>query len=433
MVAEFTPQIHSNAALNDRRAASVPKGIASAFDVFIDRAENAEVWDIEGKRYIDFAGGIGTLNVGHRHPKVVEMVNAQLERVMHTAFQVAAYPAYIEVAERLNQLAPIDGPAKTLLVSTGAEALENAIKIARVATGRRGAISFVGGFHGRSLLALSLTGKVLPYKHRFGPLPGDVFHAPFPNQLHGVSVDDSLAGIKQIFKAAIEPEQVAAIAFEPVQGEGGFYVAPAEWIRALRELCDAHGILLLCDEVQSGFTRTGKYFAIEHAGVQPDLITVAKSLAGGLPLSGVIGKASVMDAVEPGGLGGTYAGNPVACAAALGVLDAIEEENLLARADDVAARVRSALDDMAAAHGEVAEVRGLGAMQAIEYMRNGQPAPEIAKAMGAACLSRGLILLSCGLYGNVNRILVPVTASDAHIDEGLAIMRGALKDVLAAS
>ena len=430
MVANRVEPIADNATLNRRRTAAVPRGIASAFDVFIERAENAEAWDVEGKRYIDFAGGIGTLNIGHRHPKVVAAVQAQVDRVMHTAFQVAAYEPYIALAERLNQLAPIEGSAKTLLVSTGAEALENVVKIARVATGRRAVISFVGGFHGRSLLALSLTGKVLPYKHKFGPLPGEVFHAPFPNPLHGISVENSLAGINQIFKAAVEPEQVAAIAFEPVQGEGGFYVAPDEWLQALRALCDQHGILLICDEVQSGFARTGKMFAIEHSGVQPDLITVAKSLAGGLPLSGVIGKASIMDAVAPGGLGGTYAGNPVACAAALAVLEAIQEDHLLARADAVASRVRTALEAMASQHIDIAEVRGLGAMLAIEYIQNGKPAPAVAKAVSAACLDRGLILLSCGIYGNVNRILVPVTAPDAHIDEGLQIMHAALDQVL---
>ncbi|MEM6733622.1 MAG: aminotransferase class III-fold pyridoxal phosphate-dependent enzyme, partial [Myxococcota bacterium] len=269
-----------------------------------------------------------------------------------------------------------------------------------------------------------------PYKQRFGPLPGDVFHAPFPNALHGVSVEDSLAAIRQIFKASIEPSQVAAIAFEPVQGEGGFYVAPKEWLVALRELCDAHGILLICDEVQSGFARTGKIFAIEHSGVAPDLITVAKSLAGGMPLSGVIGKAAIMDAVDPGGLGGTYAGNPVACAAAIAVLDAIEEEGLLARADHVGEKVRGALEALAQTHDEIAEVRGLGAMLAIEFMRDGQAAPELAKHLSQACLERGLILLTCGLYGNVNRILVPITAPDEHLDEGLAIIKDAMTDVL---
>lgn len=429
---EQTSAKANNAALNKRRAGAVPRGIGSAFPVFLERGENAEVWDVEGKRYLDFAGGIGTLNIGHRHPRVVAAVCAQLDRVMHTAFQVAAYEPYIALAEALNERAPIEGPAKSLLLSTGAEALENVVKIARVATQRRGVISFVGGFHGRSLLALALTGKVVPYKHGFGPLPGDVFHAPFPNPLHGVSIEASLEGIQRVFKAQIEPEQVAAIAFEPVQGEGGFYIAPPEWIRALRELCDAHGILLISDEVQSGFGRTGKYFAVEHSGVKPDLITVAKSLGGGLPLSGVIGRAPVMDAIAPGGLGGTYAGNPVACASALGVIAAIDDEGILARADEVAARIRARLDKMAQEHPEVAEVRGLGAMLAIEFMRDGQPAPDVAAALSRQCLENGLILLSCGLYGNVNRILVPITASDAHLDEGLSIMEDALRRVLRA-
>ena len=429
MVAKQQANSDDNATLNRRRADAVARGIASAFPVFIERAENAEVWDVEGKRYLDFAGGIGTLNVGHRHPKVVAAAQAQIDRVMHTAFQVAAYEPYIALAERLNRVAPILGPKKSLFVTTGAEALENVAKIARVATGRRGLISFVGAFHGRSMLAMSLTGKVLPYKNKFGPLPGDVFHAPFPNPLHGVSIEDSIAGIKQIFKAAIEPEQVAAIMFEPVQGEGGFYVAPPAWIRTLRDICDEHGILLVSDEVQSGFTRTGKLFAVEHSGVPVDLITVAKSLGGGLPISGVIGRADAMDAIDPGGLGGTYAGNPVACAAALAVLDVIEEEGLLARAEAMGGHIRRSLEEMAKDHPSIAEVRGLGAMLAMEFMKDGKPAPDMAKALSQASLERGLILLPCGLYGNANRVLVPITASDAHIDEGLDIMRTALKQI----
>lgn len=418
-----------NTELHERRAHAVPRGVASVFPIFIDRAENAEAWDVEGRRYLDFAGGIGTLNLGHRHPRVTEAAHAQIDRVMHTAFQVAGYEPYVALAERLNAAAPVEGPAKTLLMSTGAEALENAVKIARVATGRRGVISFVGGFHGRSLLALALTGKVLPYKQGFGPLPGDVFHAPFPNALHGTSVEESLSALHRIFKASLEAEEVAAIAFEPVQGEGGFYVAPFEWIRALRELCDQHGILLISDEVQSGFTRTGPLFALEHSGVKADLLTVAKSLAGGLPLSGVIGRASVMDAVPPGGLGGTYGGNPVACAAALAVMDAISEEGLVERAAAVGKRIRMALDALKAAHGFVAEVRGLGPMLAIEYCRNGTPAPEIARAVSQEALQRGLIVLPCGIYGNVTRILVPITAPDEHIDEGLAILAACLAAV----
>ncbi|MEL6182986.1 MAG: 4-aminobutyrate--2-oxoglutarate transaminase [Myxococcota bacterium] len=418
-----------NTDLHQRRIDAVPRGVASVFPIFIERAENAEAWDVEGRRYLDFAGGIGTLNLGHRHPRVAAAAHAQMDRVMHTAFQVAGYEPYIALAERLNAAAPLDGPAKTLLMSTGAEALENVVKIARVATGRRGVISFVGGFHGRSLLALALTGKVLPYKHSFGPLPGDVFHAPFPNPLHGISIEDSLQAIHRIFKASIEPEQVAAIAFEPVQGEGGFYVAPFEWIQALRELCDTHGILLVSDEVQSGFTRTGPLFAIQHSGVTPDLITVAKSLAGGLPLSGVIGRAEVMDAVPPGGLGGTYGGNPVACAAALAVMDAIESEGLVQRASQLGEHMREALSALQTKHAFIGEVRGLGPMLALEYLRDGRPAPEIAKAVSQEALRRGLIILPCGIYGNVTRILVPVTAPDAQIHEGLGILAACLDEV----
>ncbi len=420
----------TNQELAERRARAVPRGIASAFPIALARGENAEVWDVEGRRYLDFAGGIGTLNLGHRHPRVLAAAHAQLDRVMHTAFQVAAYEPYIALAERLSALAPIDGPAKAIFLSTGAEALENAVKIARVATGRRGIISFTGGFHGRSLLALALTGKVLPYKQGFGPLPGDVFHAPFPVALHGVSEADSLAGIRRIFESSLPPSEVAAIAFEPVQGEGGFYVAPPSWILALRALCDEHGILLLADEVQSGFTRTGRYFAIEHSGVKPDMITVAKSLGGGLPLSGVVGRADVMDAVPPGGLGGTYAGNPVACAAAIAVLDAIEQEDLLGRAERLGLRLRALLEPLVHRHPKIAELRGLGPMLALEYQRDGVPAPDLASAVSAACLRRGLLLLTCGVYKNVSRILVPVTVPDPHLEEGVEILSGALAEVL---
>ncbi|MFI5019170.1 MAG: aminotransferase class III-fold pyridoxal phosphate-dependent enzyme, partial [Dongiales bacterium] len=352
----------TNAELLDRRNKAVARGVASATGVYAARAENAEIWDVEGKRYIDFAGGIAVLNTGHRHPKVMAAAREQLERFTHTAFQVLAYEPYIALCERLNKLAPFKGPAKTVLFTTGAEATENAIKIARAATKRTGVIAFSGAFHGRTLLTMAMTGKTLPYKKNFGPMPAEVFHVPFPIEHHGVTVEDSLKALQFLFKADIEPSRVAAIIIEPVQGEGGFYIAPDELLLALRRLCDEHGILLISDEVQSGFARTGKMFGIEHSGVEPDIIAIAKSLAGGLPLSGVIGKAAVMDAAEPGGLGGTDGGTPVACAAALAVLDVIEQEQLLQRADAVGARIKAKLEKMSRSNTlmPMAAIRGPG-------------------------------------------------------------------------
>lgn len=421
-----------------RREASVPRGIATAFPIFVERAENAEVWDREGRRYIDFAGGIGALNVGHRHPKVVAAAKEQLDKLMHSAFQVLAYSSYIQLAEQLNDRAPIRGACKTILFSTGAEALENAIKIARLATGRRAVVSFSGAFHGRSLLALALTGKVLPYKREFGPLPAEVFHAPFPVELHGVSIENSLQGLEHIFRTEIEPEQVAAILFEPVQGEGGFYIAPEEWILRLRQICDQHGILLIADEVQTGFARTGKFFAMQHSRAEPDMITCAKSIAGGLPLSAVVGRQEVMDAVPAGGLGGTYGGNPVACACALAVVEVIEEENLLEKSMEIGALVRERLEQLARQprYGAIGQVRALGAMAAFEIMRAGRPQAadgEMARAISRAAFQRGLILLTCGVYGNVNRILVPLTASEEIVREGLSKIEAAFEAVVTQS
>jgi 4-aminobutyrate aminotransferase / (S)-3-amino-2-methylpropionate transaminase / 5-aminovalerate transaminase len=422
----------TNADLLARRNKAVPRGVAHAAPVYADRAENAELWDIEGKRYIDFAGGIAVLNTGHRHPKVLAAVKAQLERFTHTAFQVLAYEPYIELAERLNKLAPFKGPAKTILFTTGAEAVENAVKLARSATGRSGIIAFTGAFHGRTMLTMAMTGKVLPYKKSFGPLPAEIYHLPFPIPHHGVAVEDSLKALQFLFKADIEPQRVAAIIIEPVQGEGGFYVAPTELIVALRKICDQHGILLISDEVQAGFARTGKMFGIEHTGVEPDLIAIAKSLAGGFPLSGVIGKAAVMDSAEPGGLGGTYGGNPVACAAALAVLDVMAEEKLLDRANSIGTRIKTKLEKMARQNDlmPIAAVRGPGAMIGFEIVkeRGGfDPDPEATKLLTTKALELGLIVLSCGVYGNVIRILVPLTASDKVIDEGMNLLEQAMK------
>ena len=422
----------TNAEWMERRNQAVPRGLAHACPIFAERAENAEVWDVEGTRYIDFAGGIAVLNTGHVHPKVTEAVRKQSELFSHTAFQVMPYKPYIELAERLNQLAPGPTPKKTIFFSSGAEAVENAIKIARVYTKRPGVISFVGGFHGRSMMTLALTGKVDPYKRGFGPFPGDVFHVPYPMQAHNVTTQDAMDAIHKIFKADIEAEQVAAILLEPVQGEGGFYQAPADLMSSLRELCDQHGILLIADEVQSGIGRTGKLFAMEYYDVEADLMTTAKSLASGYPLSGVIGKAEIMDAPDPGGLGGTYGGNPVACAAALAVLDVIEEENLLDRSNQIGQMI---IDRVNAIKAEqdisiIGDVRTVGAMTAFELIdKNGNPSAELAKALTTKALEKNLILLSCGVFGNTIRILVPLTVSDEVLNEGLAVIEEAIREL----
>lgn len=418
----------SNSDLLARRAAAVPRGVASATAIHAAKAENAELWDVEGRRFIDFAGGIAVLNVGHRHPKVMDAVQRQMALFTHTAFQVAPYEPYIALAERLNALAPFPGPAKTILFSTGAEATENAVKIARAATGRSGVIAFAGGFHGRTLLASALTGKVTPYKAPFGTMPAGIFHVPFP--AGGIGVADSLRALELVFAADIAPEQVAAIIIEPVQGEGGFRVAPPELLRALRAVCDRHGIVLIADEVQTGFARTGSLFGIALSGVAPDLVCVAKSLGGGFPLSGVIGRAAIMDAVGPGGLGGTYAGAPVACAAALAVLDVIEEEGLVERARAIGARLRATLEAWRGRADLVAfgAPRGPGAMIGFDILEG--PDGAVRAGGAAAICSRaaelGLIVLSCGVQGETVRILVPLTASDALIDEGMGILEQAL-------
>jgi 4-aminobutyrate aminotransferase/(S)-3-amino-2-methylpropionate transaminase len=424
----------SNTALMARRRAAMPRGSGQVHEIFVDKALNAEVWDVEGRRYIDFAGGIAVLNTGHRHPRIVEAVKAQLDRVTHTCFQDLAYEPLVELAERLNALAPGDMPKKSFFVTTGAEAVENAIKIARAHTRRSGVIAFAGGFHGRSMMTLALTGKVAPYKAGFGPYPAEVFHARFPNALHGVSIADSLASIEHIFKNDIEPERVAAIIVEPVQGEGGFYVAPPEFLRALRALCDRHGIVFIADEIQSGAGRTGTWLAIEHSGVVPDLITMAKSLAGGFPIAAVTGRADIMDAPNPGGLGGTYAGNPLSAVAALEVIKIFEEENLLARARAVGERLTAGMHALARRHRVIGEVRGAGAMVAMELLEDGdphKPATALTGRLVTEAARRGLILLSCGSYANILRVLVPLTASDALIDEGMRILEQSFDAVCA--
>jgi 4-aminobutyrate aminotransferase / (S)-3-amino-2-methylpropionate transaminase / 5-aminovalerate transaminase len=423
-----------NADLHKRRIAAIPRGVGNSLAVYAERAQNAELWDVEGRRYVDFASGIAVLNTGHLHAHVKAAMAAQLEKITHGCFQVTPYESYIELAEKLNQLAPGPTPKKTIFLSTGAEAVENAIKIARYATKRSAVIAFTGGFHGRTLACIALTGKVQPYKAGFGPMLPEVFHVPFPMAYHGVTPEHSLAAIENLFKADVDPARVAAIIIEPVQGEGGFYIAPPEFLRALRALCDKHGMLLIADEIQTGFARTGKTFAIEHSGVEPDLMTVAKSIAGGVPLSAVIGKAEIMDAPVVGGLGGTFAGSPLACAAGIAVLEVLEKEKLNQRAVDMGAKLGARLKQMQAKFPCIGEVRQLGMMVAIELVKNRRadaPDADLTKAVVQAAGRRGLILLSCGLYSNVIRILAPLTIPEAQLEEGLGLLEQSLAEASA--
>ncbi len=421
----------TNADLLARRQQAVPRALTHATPAFAHHARNAEIWDVEGRRYVDFAGGIAVLNTGHCHPRVMQAAMEQMQRFTHSCVQVLAYEPYVALAERLNALAPFAGPARTIFFTTGAEAVENAVKIARAATGRSGIIAFSGAFHGRTLLASGLTGKTLPYKRGTGPFPPELYHVPFPIPHHGTTVAESLKSLDYLFRADIEPSRVAAILVEPVQGEGGFYEAPHELLRELRRICDKHGILLVSDEVQAGFGRTGRMFGIEHSGVEPDLVTVAKSLAGGFPLSGVIGRDAVMQAAEPGALGGTYAGNPIACAAALAVIEVIEQEGLLARADAIGARIKARLEQIARRNDvlPIGAIRGPGAMVGFEIFRERgghDPDPDATKRVTARALEEGLVLLSCGVWGNVIRILVPLTVEDPVLEEGLDKLERAL-------
>ncbi|SEN06239.1 4-aminobutyrate aminotransferase / (S)-3-amino-2-methylpropionate transaminase [Palleronia pelagia] len=426
----------SNDALMARRNAAVPRGVASAMPFFAAKAENAELWDVEGNRYIDFAGGIAVLNTGHRHAKVVEAAKAQEDLYTHTSFQVVPYEPYVALAEKLNALAPGEFEKKSLLVTTGAEAVENAVKIARAHTGRPGIIAFSGGYHGRTLMTLGLTGKVTPYKKDVGPFPTDIFRAPFPDARQGVTVEDALKALETLMLTDADPSRIAAIILEPVLGEGGYVPVPAEMWQALRAICDKHGILLISDEIQAGFGRTGTWFAIEHSGVAPDLITVAKSMAGGYPIAGVIGRADVMDAPMPGGLGGTYGGNPVACAAALAAIEALDSEGLLERSTRMGEHFRARFAEIGArtAPYRMWDIRGLGAMLAVEFVTDFEtatPDAALTKSVIAHAQKRGLILLACGMHGNALRIMVPLTASDAIVEEGLEIFEAALADAVA--
>ncbi len=416
-----------------RREAAIPRGVGSATTVYAARAQGAELWDVEGRRYVDFAAGIAVVNTGHNHPAVRAAASAQLEQFTHVCFQVTPYEPYVALAERLNAVVPARGPKKTIFFTTGAEAIENAVKIARYATKRAGLIAFSGGFHGRTFMALALTGKVAPYKLGFGPLPAETFHLPFPNPLHGVTLEDSLRSLETLFRTALDPGRVAAIIIEPIQGEGGFYVAPPALLRRLRSLCDEHGIVLVVDEIQTGFARTGRLFACEHAGIEPDLVTMAKGIAGGFPLSAVTGRAELMDAVAPGGLGGTFGGFPVACAAGLAVLKVIEDEHLIERASAIGQMLHDRLSQFAEkSRGAIGEVRGLGAMMAMELVKRGEspcaPDPDRTKAVVARAAQRGVIVLPCGIWSNVIRLLPPLTASDSVIREGLDRLEQALSD-----
>ena len=402
----------------------VAAGVATP-QLVVDRAEGARIWDVDGRSYIDFAGGIGCQNTGHNYPAAVAAIHEQVDRYLHQCFMVGLYEPYVEVCRRLAELSPCRGDdQKSILVNSGAEAIENAVKIARVATGRPAVVVFDRAFHGRTLLAMTMTSKVVPYKRGFGPFAPEVYRAPAPYPYRDITSDDAIRGLENLFKGDVDPESVACVVLEPVQGEGGFIPMTPDFPRRLQELLDQHGILYVDDEVQSGVGRTGTMWAIEqYSDVEPDLLISGKSIGGGLPLAGVTGRAEVMDAVPAGGLGGTFAGNPLSCAAGVAVLDIVADDDFLARARDLGATIRARLDQIAAGRPEIGEVRGLGPMLALEFVER---TPDRAKAVVAAAFQRGLVLLSCGLYGNVIRLLPPLTISDAEVDEGLAILEGSL-------
>jgi len=407
------------------REAATPRGVGTQTTVFADRARNAEIWDVEGNRYIDLAAGIAVVNTGHNHPEVIKAVGAQLERFSHTCFQVTPYDVYVQLAERLNRAAPGTTAKKTMFLTTGIEAVENAVKIARSYTGRSGIIAFSGAFHGRTMMGMALTGKVVPYKAGFGPFPAEVFHVPYPIDYHGVSAQDSLAAIENLFGSDVEPSRIAAMIVEPVQGEGGFYPAPVEFLQQLRRICDQHGIVMIADEVQTGFGRTGKLFATERAGIEADIMTLAKSLGGGFPLSAVVGKAEIMDSVKPGGLGGTYGGSPLGCAAGLAVLDIIEKEQLCDKAMAIGEQIRRWAEALQDETRCIGDIRTIGAMCAIELVKNGEadsPDPDLTKAIAAAALEKGVVMLTCGVRSNVIRFLSPLTIGDELLGEALAII-----------
>lgn len=416
----------SNQSLHERRAAAMAQGQGALHPVYVSRARNAEIWDVDGNRLIDLGAGIAVNNTGHNHPRIQAAVQAQVEQFSHTCLMVTPYESAVDLAEKLNRIAPGPSPKKSIFVTTGAEAVENCVKIARSHTGRPGVIAFKGGFHGRTNLTMGLTGKVKPYKAGFGPFPADIFHAPYPNVYHGVTVEESLAALDDLFLCDIEPDRVAAIIIEPVQGEGGFYAAPADFMQALRKRCDDHGILLIADEIQTGFARTGRMFATEYAGVEPDLMTMAKGIAGGFPIAAVVGKAEIMDSPGPGGLGGTYGGSPIGCAAALAVLEVIQEENLCQRALEIGDRMTARLRQLQERFpSRIGDVRNLGAMIAMELVVDGdvnRPDPELTRALISEAAANGLILLSCGIRGNVVRLLPALTIPNELIDESMDML-----------
>ena len=423
----------SNAELNELKHKYVAAGAASPATAFADHAENAEIWDADGNRFIDFAGGIGVLNVGHRHPKVVAAVKAQLDKLMHTCQTVMPYEGYVKVAEKLSHIVPVRGHAKVMLANSGAEALENAVKIARAATGRSNVICFDGGYHGRTFFTMAMNGKVAPYQSDFGPMPGTVFRAPYPVPYHGVSEDEAIRGLKMTLKTDANPKDTAAIVLEPVLGEGGFYPASTSFLNKVREICDEHGMLMIVDEVQSGFGRTGKMFAIEHSGVEPDIMTMAKSMADGMPISAIVGTDKVMDASGPNSLGGTYTGSPTACAAALAVMEVFEEENILEKSQALGDKLAKRFNVWADKFDCIDHVRNMGAMAAFELVSNKAdhtPNPELAAALCKKAREEGLILLSCGMYGNTIRFLMPVTIQDDVLNEGLDIIESCLDSLV---
>ena len=421
----------TNKELEAIRDAATPQGVGIQTKVYANKARNAEIWDVEGNRYIDLAAGIAVCNTGHNHPDVIAAVHKQLDRFSHTCFQVAPYDVYVKLAERINAIAPGNTLKKTIFLTTGAEAVENTIKIARRHTGRTAIISFSGAFHGRTMMAMALTGKVVPYKKGFGPFPAEVFHVPFPIDYHGISVDDSLAALDKLFKADVEADRVAAIIIEPVQGEGGFYAAPPGFLKKLREICDEHGIVMIADEIQTGFGRTGKMFAVEHDGVEPDMMTMAKGLAGGFPLSGVVGKAEIMDSVDAGGLGGTFGGSPIGCAASHAVLDIIENEDLCGKSVKIGEQIRAWAEALQNDTDCIGDIRINGAMSAIELVQHGdaeRPAVQLTKSIAATAVERGVITLTCGVRGNVIRFLPPLTIGAEILAEGLTIIGDIIRE-----
>jgi 4-aminobutyrate aminotransferase / (S)-3-amino-2-methylpropionate transaminase / 5-aminovalerate transaminase len=417
----------------ERAGRAVAKPLALTFPIVADSARGVTITDVDGNTFIDFAGGVGTLNVGHSHPDVVAAAQEQLDRFSHTDYTVVPYEVYVTLAERLGALVPISGPVKAAFFNAGTEAVENAVKFARLATKRSAVICFEGAFHGRTFLSLSLTAKSKPYKDGLGPFSPEVYRVPFPYEYRGVTAADALDALERAFAEQVAPESVAAIIVEPVQGEGGFVVAPQEFMAGLRAACDKHGIVLIADEVQTGFGRTGRFFACEHYGVEPDLVCVAKSIAMGLPLSGVLGRAEIMDAGSPGAVGGTYVGNPVAQAAALAVLDVFESEGLVERSGQIGEVVRGRMLSWQERWPVIGDVRGLGAMLAIEFVSDSAaktPAPELARAVIDEALTRGLLLISCGIHSNCIRELAPLVITDAELDEALGVWEEALAAAL---